>query len=412
MTKFLGYERQDGSVGVRNHLLVLTPMDCSIEPARQIAARVDGAVAVTQHHGCGFDSMVANTLIGTGRNPNVAGVLLVGLGCETLTCEILAEGIRPTGKPVETLIIQEEGGTVKTTEKGVRILRGMAEEVTELVREPFSLSKLILAVECGGSDATSGLAANPAVGVAADMLVDEGGTVMFGETQEMTGTQHVLARRAVDEGAVAAIHAMIDRQELRMRAAGIDSRFMSKGNIEGGLTTIEEKSLGAIRKGGTRPIQGVLGTDRDGFDYPGRSGLWLQDGTGSDVPSVTSMVAAGAQVVAFTTGRGSTTGHAVAPVLKVTGNPLTYSRMGDNMDVNAGTILDGSESLRSVGERIFRDVVEVASGRMTKAEALGYHDFIVYKTSGLAERLLEVCPPEALRDSRGRSSTAALEPGF
>jgi len=412
MTVFYGYERPDGSVGVRNHLLVLTPMDCSIEPARKIAAQVEGAVAVTQHHGCGFDWMVANTLIGTGRNPNVAGVLLVGLGCESLTCEALADGIEPTGKPVETLVIQEEGGSVKTTEKGVRILRRMAEEVSELVREPFPLSKLMLAVECGGSDASSGLAANPAVGVAADMLVDEGGTVVFGETQEMTGTQHVLARRAVDAEVAEAIHAMIGRQELRMRAAGIDSRFMSKGNVEGGLTTIEEKSLGAIRKGGTRPIQGVLGTGREGFDYPSRPGLWLQDGTGRDVPSVTGMVAAGAQVVAFTTGRGSTTGHAIAPVLKVTGNPLTYSRMGDNMDVNAGAILDGSETLRSVGEGIFRDVVEVASGRMTKAEALGYHDFIVYKTSGLAERLLEVCPPEALRGGRGRSSEAALEPGF
>ncbi|TRO47723.1 altronate dehydratase, partial [Candidatus Bathyarchaeota archaeon] len=347
MTEFYGYERPDGSVGVRNHLLVLTPMDCSIEPARKIAARVEGAVAITQHHGCGLDWMVANTLIGAGRNPNVAGVLLLGLGCETLTCEALAEGIEPTGKPVETLVIQEEGGSVRATEKGVRALQRMAKGVSGLRREPFPLSKLTLAVECGGSDATSGLAANPAVGVAADMLVDEGGTVIFGETQEMTGTQEVLARRAVDGGAAEAIRAMIARQELRMRAAGIDSRFMSKGNIEGGLTTIEEKSLGAIRKGGTRPIQGVLNTGRGGFDYPGRPGLWLQDGTGSDVPSVTGMVAAGAQVVAFTTGRGSTTGHAIAPVLKVTGNPGTYSKMEDNMDVNAGVILDGSGTLHS-----------------------------------------------------------------
>jgi len=301
---------------------------------------------------------------------------------------------------------------VKATEKGVEILRGMAEEVAELVREPFPLSELMLAVECGGSDATSGLAANPAVGVAADMLVDEGGTVVFGETQEMTGTQHVLARRAVTPGVAEEIHAMIARQELRMRAAGIDSRFMSKGNVEGGLTTIEEKSLGAIRKGGTRAIQGVLGTGREGFDYPDRPGLWLQDGTGSDVPSVTGMVAAGAQVVVFTTGRGSTTGHAIAPVLKVTGNPGTFSRMGDNMDVNAGAILDGSATLRSVGEGIFRDIVEVASGKLTKAEALGYRDFIVYRTSGLAERLLDVCPPEDLGAGRERSSEAALEPGF
>jgi altronate dehydratase large subunit len=391
MIEFWGFERQDGSVGVRNHLLVLTPMDCSYEPARKIAAQVEGAVAVTQHHGCGYDEMVANTLIGAGRNPNVAGVLLVGLGCESLTSDVLAEGIRPSGKPVETLVIQEEGGTRRTMEKGVRILQDMAQDVAELKREPFPLSRLTLAVECGGSDATSGLAANPAVGVAADMLIDEGGTVIFSETQEMTGTQQVLSRRAVDEETGKAIYAMIGRQEARMRAMGVDSRFMSKGNVDGGLTTIEEKSLGAIRKGGTRPIQGVLENSRAGLDSPSRPGLWLQDGTGWDVPSVTHMVAAGAQVVAFTSGRGSTTGHAIAPVLKVTGNPKTYEKMRDNMDINAGTVLDGSESLRSVGERIFRAVIEVASGKKTKAEALGYQDFIVYSTSRIAEHLLGFC---------------------
>ena len=391
MTEFYGYERPDGSVGVRNHLLVLTPMDCSYEPARKIAAQVEGAVAVTQHHGCGYDEMVANVLIGTGRNPNVAGVLLVGLGCETIASEILAEGIRPTGKPVEVLVIQEEGGTLRTAEKGIGMLQRMAKDVAELKREPFPLSKLTLAVECGGSDATSGLAANPAVGVAADMLVDEGGTVIFGETQEMTGTQQVLTKRAVNEGVAKAIRDMIGRQEKRMRAMGVDSRFMSRGNIDGGLTTIEEKSLGAVRKGGTRPIQGVLENSRAGLETPSRPGLWLQDGTGWDVPSVTGMVAAGAQIVAFTTGRGSTTGHAIAPVLKITGNPETYDKMRDNMDVNAGTILDGGESLRSVGERIFRAIVEVASGKETSAEALGYRDFIVYKTSRVAERLLGFC---------------------
>ncbi|RLI09205.1 altronate dehydratase, partial [Candidatus Bathyarchaeota archaeon] len=188
MTEFYGYQRPDGSVGVRNHLLVMAPIDCSYEPARRIAEQVEGAVAVTQHHGCGLDEMVANTLIGVGCNPNVAGVLLVGLGCETLTSEVLAEGIEPMGKPVEIVVIQREGSTLRTIEKGTRVLQRMAQEVAELRREPFPLSELTLAVECGGSDATSGLAANPAVGVAADMLIDEGGAVIFSEVQEMTGT--------------------------------------------------------------------------------------------------------------------------------------------------------------------------------------------------------------------------------
>lgn len=391
MTEFYGFERPDGSVGVRNHLLVLAPIDCSYEPAKRIAEQVEGSVAITQTYGCGYDAMLVHNLVGSALNPNVAGVLILGLGCETLTGDLLAELIEPSGKPVHSITIQEEGGTLKAHEKGVRILKKMRQEVSELRREAFPLSKLTLAVECGGSDATSGLAANPAVGVAVDRLVDEGGTAIFGETQEMSGTQHILARRAVDKATADAIYEIIEQQEERLRAMGISSRWMSKGNIDGGLTTIEEKSLGAIAKGGSRPIQGVLYNNWERFDKPTRPGLYVMDGPGWDVPSVTHMVAAGAQVVCFTTGRGSTTGHAIAPVIKVTGNPATYERMRDNIDINAGTILDGSESIRDVGERIFKTVVATASGRLTKAEALGYKDFLVFKRSREAEHLLGHC---------------------
>ncbi len=391
MTEFYGYERPDGSVGVRNHLLVIAPIDCSFEPAKQVAARVQGAVAVTQYHGCRADEMLINCLVGTGGNPNVAGILLFGLGCEVLTNEILMGYLEPTGKPIESLVIQEDGGTISAMEKGVRILQGMAQEVGRLKPEPFPVSKLTLAVECGGSDATSGLAANPAVGVAADALIEEGGTVIFSEPQEMIGTQHILARRAVSEEAARDIHEMIERQEKRLASMGVDSRYMSKGNIDGGLTTIEEKSLGAIRKGGTKPIQGVLWNTWERFDVPTRPGLWLQDGTGWDVPSVTHMVAAGAQVVCFTSGRGSTTGHAIAPVIKITGNPESYHKLVDNIDINAGTILDGSESLSSVGERIYRTIIDTASGRKTKAEALGFNDFVVFRRDRAAEHLLGHC---------------------
>lgn len=391
MTEFYGYERQDGKIGVRNHLLVIAPIDCSYEPAKKIAEQVEGAVAVTQTYGCGNDSMLVHNLAGTALNPNVAGVLIVGLGCETLTGEILMEKIKPSGKPVYNITIQEEGGTLKTHEKGVRILQNMKQEIAELKRESFPLSKLTLAVECGGSDATSGLAANPAIGVAADKIIEEGGTVMFGETQEMSGTQHVLARRAVSKKVADSIFQIIEEQEMRQKAMGVDSRWMSKGNIDGGLTTIEEKSLGAVRKGGTKPIQGVLYNNWDRFDMPTKPGLYLMDGPGWDVPSVTHMVAAGAQIVCFTSGRGSTTGHAVAPVIKITGNPATFEMMSDNMDINAGTILDGSESLNSVGQRIYKMIVQTANGRQTKAEALGYNDFIVFKRSREAEHMLGHC---------------------
>ncbi|MEM3056090.1 MAG: UxaA family hydrolase [Candidatus Bathyarchaeia archaeon] len=391
MTEFYGFERPDGSVGVRNHLLVLAPIDCSFEPARRIASQVEGAVAVTQYHGCGFNGMVFNNLLGVALNPNVAGILILGLGCESLTPELLAERIEPSGKPLETLSIQGEGGTISAVERGVRILQRMIQETSEIKREPFPISHLVLAAECGGSDATSGIAANPSLGFAADMLVDEGGTVIISETQEMTGTQDILARRAVDDETAERIREMIGRQERRMRMMGIESRFMSKGNIEGGLTTIEEKSLGAVRKGGTRPIQGVLENSDERLERPTRGGLWLQDGTGWDVASVTHMVAAGAQIVAFTTGRGSTVGHAIAPVIKITGNPETYARMKDNIDIDASPILDGKESINFVGERIFRFIVKVASGWMTKAEALGYRDFAVFSRDRLAERLLGYC---------------------
>jgi altronate dehydratase large subunit len=391
MTTFLGYERPDGQVGVRNHLLVIAPIDCSYEPAKKIAEQVEGAVAVTQTYGCGADSMLVHNLVGTALNPNVAGVLIVGLGCETLTGEMLMEQIEPSGKPIYNITIQEEGGTLLTHSKGVGILQKMAQETSKQRRESFPLGKLTLAVECGGSDATSGLAANPAVGVAADTLIDEGGTVIFGETQEMTGTQQVLARRSVNKLVARDIYEIIEAQENRLKAMGVDSRWMSKGNIDGGLTTIEEKSLGAIRKGGTKPIQGVLHNDWDRFDKPTKPGLYLMDGPGWDVPSVTHMVATGAQIVCFTTGRGSTTGHAVAPVIKITGNKQTYNRMMDNMDVNAGTVLDGSESLNSVGQKIFNTIVETANGKKTKAEALGYHDYIVFKRSREAEHMLGHC---------------------
>jgi altronate dehydratase large subunit len=391
MTEFYGYERPDGKIGVRNHLLVIAPIDCSYEPAKKIAEQVVGAVAVTQTYGCGNDSMLVHNLAGTALNPNVAGVLIVGLGCETLTGDILMEKIKPSGKPVYNITIQEEGGTLKTHEKGVRILQNMKQEIAELKREPFPLSKLTLAVECGGSDATSGLAANPAIGVAADKIIEEGGTVMFGETQEMSGTQHVLARRAVNKEVSDSIFKIIEEQEARQKAMGVDSRWMSKGNIDGGLTTIEEKSLGAVRKGGTKPIQGVLYNNWDRFDMPTKPGLYLMDGPGWDVPSVTHMIAAGAQIVCFTSGRGSTTGHAVAPVIKITGNPATFEMMSDNMDINAGTILDGSESLNSVGQRIYKMIVHTANGRQTKAEALGYNDFIVFKRSREAEHMLGHC---------------------
>jgi len=389
MTKeFLGYERPDGQVGVRNHLLVMATCDCAYQEALKIANSVPGAVAVTQWNGCGNDPMVANQMIGIANNPNIGATLLVGHGCETITVEVLGRGIEKSGKPLAD-VVSQEGGTIKTIAKGTRMLRNMAREISNKKRKTFEISDLILSLECAGSDATSGLAANPAVGNSVDRLIDAGGTAIFSEPLEMTGTEHILSRRAVNEEVATKIYNLVYSAEKWAKARGVSSRFMSKGNIEGGLSTIEEKSLGAILKGGTRAIRGVLENSRLKLEKPTQSGLYIQDGTGWDVPSITHMLAVGAQITIFTTGCGATPGHAIAPVIKVTGNPTTYSKMEDNIDVNAGKIIEGEAGITEVGKEIFDMVVRVASGERTKAEILGYNDFVIWRRDPVAERLIQ-----------------------
>jgi altronate dehydratase large subunit len=394
---FWGYERADGLVGVRNHLLVMATCDCAYEEAKKMAAAIPDTVAVSQYHGCGADPMVVQTMVGIANNPNVGAVLLVGLGCETIAVDLLKAGIqpagiRPSGKPLADVVIQRDGGSLKAIEAGTRILREMASQISGQRRQPYDVSRLFVALQCGGSDGTSGIAANPAVGVAADRLVDAGATVVFSETGEMTGTAHLLARRAVDDEVARRIHQIIEDNVRRVKAAGGDGRSLPQGNHDGGLTTIEEKSLGSIRKGGTRPIQGVLENSRERLERPTVPGLYIQDGTGWDVASITHMAAIGAQIAVFTTGRGSTTGHAIVPVIKVTGTPATYANMMDNMDVNAGRIVEGTASIREVGDEIYRQVLDVASGTKSKPEALGFQDFQIYRRDRAVENLLRECP--------------------
>lgn len=371
---FLGYERQNGSIGLRNYVAILPSVGCASEVATRIARRVEGAVAIIHHQGCiqlGSDlEVTVRTLIGLGRNPNVAAVLVIGLGCESVSPEMLAEEIAESKKPVETVIIQELGGTIETIERGVTIAREMAQQASELKRKPADLSALTLGIKCGASDATSGIAANPATGVASDKIMDGGGTVIFGETTELMGAEHILARRAVSEAVARRIYEIVDRMENRAKAMGVDMRGAqpTPGNIEGGLTTIEEKSLGCIYKGGTAPIQGVL----EYAEKPKGKGLYIMDTPGREPEALTGFAAGGAQIIAFTTGRGAPQGFPIVPVTKIVGNPRTYKNMIDDMDINAGTILDGKETLDQVGNRIYQEVLKVASGKKTKAEALGY----------------------------------------
>jgi len=378
---FQGFRRDDGTVGTRNHLLVVSTVVCANQVARNVAGSVENAVHITHPMGCGHlgaDFMrVLSTLAGFGRNPNVAAALVVGLGCENMQAKLVADEIAKSKKPVQYINIQDEGGTLKATQRGIEILLEMSREASQYEREKCDLSELILGLQCGGSDATSGLASNPAVGVAADKVVEAGGTVILPEATEWVGAEHLLAKRAVSQEVRERIYATVDKYIKKALQIGIDIRGAqpAPGNIEGGITTIEEKSLGTICKAGNSPIQGVL----QYAEKPPGKGLYLMDEPGLDIESITGLAAAGSQLIVFTTGRGTPTGSPIAPVIKVTANHNTYQKMNDNIDINVSTLLQGKETLQQAGERILKEIQEVATGKPTKAEILKNREFAIYR---------------------------------
>jgi len=377
--KFQGYRRSNGSIGVRNHVLVFPTTVCASTVAQMISREVPGTVAVAHPHGCGHlgeeREYMVRTMAGFCGSPNVAGVLLVGLGCELLTPELITEELHKTGQRLETVSIQAVGGTTKAITKGSELARKLCEEAAIAKRQPVDAFELILGTHCGGSDTLSGLTANPSLGAASDLLVAAGGTVIISETPEMLGAEHVLARRAVNDEVGKRIWEITAATEANMKSAGFNvlGSEPSPGNIEGGLTTLEEKSLGAIRKGGTSAVMQVV----EYAEKPLQKGLVIMDGPAHDIASDTGMIAAGAQVIVFTTGRGTPIGAPVTPVIKVSSNNVLYQNMRENMDINAGVILDGKESIQSVGERIFKEIIDAASGKLTRAEILGHNEFAI-----------------------------------
>ena len=378
--KFWGYRRTEGRPGIRNHILILPGCACGSETARIVASQVKGAVNIVFNTGC--SDVAANTamsqkvLTGFACNPNVYGVVIIGLGCETVGHKLLREKIQAmTSKPVVSFGIQEEGGTLKTIEKAVRAARDMAAEAGQQQKELFDISELLMGIECGGSDATSGIASNPAVGELSDILVDYGATTILSESIEWIGGEHVVAQRAATSKIHNQIIKICSDYEDHLKAAGQDCRAgqPTPGNKAGGLSTLDEKSLGCIRKGGTRPIrEALLQAER-----PSQEGALVMDTAGYDISSVTSMVAAGCQVVIFTTGRGTPTGNAIAPVMKVTANERTYRCMEDNMDYDLSPIVRGEKTYQEMGAELFDDIVAIANGKLTKAEAYGFSDIAV-----------------------------------
>lgn len=379
--KFWGYRRSDGRVGVRNHVLILPTITCATQAAKQITELVHGTVSFIHQHGCaqvGVDyDQTFRTYVGMGANPNVYGVVVLGLGCETHQARSVAGELAKTGKPVEVVSIQDHGGTLGAIAEGSKIAAKMVQDASAQIRELCDFSELVIGTECGGSDACSGLSANPAVGVVSDMLVDHGGTAILAETTELIGAEHLLAQRAADDRTAKRVYEVIGAMENRAIKLGVDIRTgnPSPGNIKGGLSSLEEKSLGASNKSGSRPLQEVI----DYAQAPSKKGLVWMDTPGHDIEQLTGMVAGGAQIVLFTTGRGTPTGSPIAPVIKIATNTRMFEEMSDNMDLNAGTIIEGKESIESVGQHIFDEIELVASGKFTKAEILKQHDFGIWR---------------------------------
>jgi altronate dehydratase large subunit len=314
---------------------------------------------------------VSETLIGLGNNPNLASVLLVSLGCESVVVEEIKNAISNSGKPVESIVIQETGGSAQTAAKGILLAQEMVFQASKIERMECDDGDLVLGLKCGSSDTTSGLASNPALGIASDLVVQNGGTSILGEVTEFIGAEHLLAKHADCEKIGQEILDLVQRIEQRAKSVGDDIRGgqPTGGNIKGGLTTIEEKSLGAIAKAGSAPIKAVCGYGSE----PKVKGLVVMDSPGREPELLTGLAAAGCNVIAFTTGRGAPQGFPFVPVLKITGNKTTWDRLHDHMDMDMSSVIEGLETLPDAGARILSEILEVSSGKLTKAEIIGYN---------------------------------------
>jgi altronate dehydratase large subunit len=373
MTELTGFERKDGKFGIRNHVLVLPTVSCVNGVVNRIAREVPETVGAPHHHGCGRGGprdmeILFRVLSGLVLHPNVGGVVLIGLGCEVSNTNHLLPLIEKAGKPIEVFNVQEDGGSLETAKKGAAAARRMLVEISRQPRTALPWDQLLVAMECGGSDAMSGVTANVAMGAVSDRLVEKGATVIFGENTEMIGTTQVLARRARNEKVAKQIETMIDRAERNTQEVmgELASLVISPGNMDGGMSTIAEKSMGCIFKGGNTPINQVV----DYGEIPTEHGLILQDGPGYDGDSMTGLAVSGCQLMFFSTGRGTPVGFPALPVIKVASNTRIFQAMRDDMDVNAGTLVEG-KPLSELQDEMMALMVRIINGEKTKAEKNG-----------------------------------------
>lgn len=378
---FWGYRRPDGRVGVRNNVLVLPASVCAADTCRIVASQVKGTVTFHNQNGCSQVpcdmQLTMDTIAGFAANPNIYGTIIISLGCENCQMDLVVKAIQErTNKPMRQFIIQECGGTIATAEQAVRAAREMVQEASLQRREEFPINKLMLGTECGGSDMTSGLASNPLIGQVCDRLVDMGATAVLSETTEFIGAEHILARRGRTPEIRQRIYDIVHRYEDSLKLVGEDPRDgnPSPGNKAGGLTTLEEKSLGCIHKGGHHPVEEV-------YDYAKQmeygKGLVIMDTPGNDPSSVAGMAAGGCQLVLFSTGRGTPTGNPIAPVIKLTANPITYGKMKDNIDVDGSILLEHPEKMDEVADALVAEIIDFANGKATKSESLGFYELAI-----------------------------------
>ena len=373
--EFLGYPRENGAVGVRNYVVVIPTVNCVNYLAVKIAEKTKGVLPLPHIGTCGFmgkdKEMLFRTLVGLGKNPNVGGVLVVGMGCEIISPEEIATEIASTGKPTEVLTVKKRGSADEVNKKGIEITKKIYHKVSKIKREKVDLSKLTVAVKCGGSDITSGLSSNPVTGRIADKIVAEGGTVLFTETAELIGAEKVLAKRAVNKEVADKIYKIVNNKEQSMMKMGVDIRRCepTPGNIQGGLTTIEEKSLGAIAKSGSTPIKDVI----EWGDIPFGKGLFLMDGSALTSVIYPGVASAGAQVLIFSIGGGvprmlpmapaNSARFPIMPVIKLTGNPYNFNDIEKKyIDIYVGSIIEGKEKIEEAASRAFKEFLKKVSG--------------------------------------------------